>query len=271
MSFVTMEDMKMSSNRFKSSFLQLIFTSVITVFLTLSSTSSPVYADNYTGAYFGAFPEFNSNGAFAMLVRIDNSAVLMAYDLLDDFGFIDENISISGTGDFSEPNIDGLGTNVYGTVTTTGVSGTYIRSGFSPETFSGDKSSLYGPYSDIDGYYKGTFVMNCWPYLYSGNGFFRTIVSADGNFFVYIQFTQSSLPGWPAGSKDGGYLYPSSEVTFYGTTFNGVMLSGILSGTETTGTISFDVCSGSFIGSLDYALTPPENTVPIGALMLLLL
>lgn len=253
-------------------YFHFIKTVLVVVFVGLfSTTMPPATADNYTGAYFGQFPESNSLGAFAMLIRTDNSAVLMAYDFIDDFGFINESISISSLGDFSESNIDGLGTSVSGTVTSTGVSGSYERIGFSPDVFSGIKSSLSGPYADMDGLYKGTFSMNCSPYPYSGNGFFRTIGSADGKNFVYIQFTQSSLPGWPVGSKDGGYLYPSSEVSFYGTTFNGVALSGAVDGTETRGTILYSVCSGSFSGSRVYSLTDEENIIPIGAIQLLLL
>lgn len=249
-----------------------IKTLLVVAFLNLSiATMSPVMAENFTGAYFGRFPEINNSGAFAMLIRADNSAVLMAYDLIDDFGFISENISISSTGNFSETNIDGLGTNVSGTVTSTGVSGSYERAGLNSDTFSGSKSSLYGPYADIDGYYKGIFFMSCSPYPYSGNGFFRTIGSADGKNFVYIQFTHSSLPGWPAGSKDGGHLYPSSETSFYGTTFNGVTLTGTVNETATSGTIVFDVCSGTFSGVLDYALIDTGIGVPIGAIQLLLL
>ena len=60
--------------------------------LAFMGLSSPVMTENYARVYVGSFSGHADDGAFAMLVRADNSAVLMTYDSFDDFGFINENI-----------------------------------------------------------------------------------------------------------------------------------------------------------------------------------
>ena len=248
--------------------LRHLMTVLVVAFMGLSSTMSPVMAENYAGVYMGGFLGTADNGAFAVLIREDNSAVVMAYDSIDDFGFLNENITISSDGTFSENNIDGNGTNIIGTVTSTGISGTI--SGPSTGVFSGTKSSLDGPYSSHDGYYKGSFSTDCGIYGF-GSGFFRTIVSADGQAYAYTEYTQSLISVLPVGSKDGGILSISGS-TIYGTTVNGASVWGTVSGETVSGVFSFQaVCTGTFSGSLDYALNITENTIPIAAILLLLL
>ena len=239
----------------------------VIAFIGMSSVMYPVMAASYAGVYMGGFLGTEDGGAFSVLVRADNSAVIMAYDSVDDVGILKENIIISSDGTFSQNNIDGFGTNISGTVTSTGISGTI--SGPSSGSFSGTKSSLDGPYSSHDGYYKGLFSTDCGQYG-TGTGFFRVIVSADGQVFAYTEYMQSSISVLPAGSKDGGIL-SLSGATLYGTTVNGASISGTLNETTVDGSFSFDVCTGTFSGLLDYSLIGIGDAVPISVLMFLLL
>jgi hypothetical protein len=234
--------------------------------LTLVLVSNSALAANYAGVYMGGFSGPIDKGAFAGLIRTDNSAVVMAYDSIDDFGFINENISVSSSGAFSETNIDSYGTNVSGNVHSTAIAGTY-NSYYSSGNFSGSKSNLIGPYSSQDGYYKGTFSTNCGLYG-SGLGYFRAILSADGDIYAYIQYTQSSISLLPIGSKDGGIL-ALSGTSIYGTTINGASVSGTANGKSIVGSFSFSGCTGSFSGALDYALNVKDTGVIAPILLLL--
>jgi len=218
--------------------------------------SSPINAANYAGVYVGGFSGPVDNGAFAVLVRSDNTAVIMAYDSVDDFGFIKENITVSGGGTFSESNIDELGSSASGSFTNSSVSGTFNSSG-SSGSFSGSKSSFSGAYSDKDGYYKGSYNTTCGAYG-SGSGFIRVILSADGNIYAYSQYTQSSIPGISVGSKDGGILSLSGN-SISGLTVEGASISGSLNGTTASGSLSFSGCTGSFSATLDYPLTVQDT------------
>ena len=117
---IIMENIEM----FFRTFFYLRTAVLVVIFMVLTGTISPIMAANYAGVYMGGFLGTADNGSFAVLVREDNSAVIMAYDSIDDFGFINENVTISSDGTFSENNIDGFGTNIAGTVTSTGISGT---------------------------------------------------------------------------------------------------------------------------------------------------
>lgn len=214
----------------------------------------------YSGVYSGGFSGSQDYGAFAVLVRDDNSAVIMAYDSIDDFGFINESLNISSSGSFTHNNIEGNGTKIYGSVSGNGINGTYL--GDNSGNFGGYKSSLSGQYSNLDGYYKGAFSTNCGQFG-SASGFFRAIVSSDGDVFVYTQYTRSASNVIEVGSIDGGLLSLSGSY-LSGRTINGANISGTVNGSGIKGTFSFSGCSGDFSGVLDYALEDmPVEVLPV--------
>lgn len=214
--------------------------------------SSMAASANYEGIYVGSFNGNSDVGAFAVLVKHDNTAVVLGYDRYDNVGFMNEGVFINPDGAFSKTNIDGDGTLVSGTVDPLSITGSYSNI-LGGGTLSGDKQSYVGPMAAHDGYYKGTFSTSCPSYGINASGYFRAIVSADGNVYAYTQYTASNSPYLPVGSQDGGILSASGSMVS-GFTVNGAYVSGAVSGNTVSGTFSFTGCSGTFSGSLAYAL-----------------
>ena len=109
----------------------------------------------FAGVYTGTFSGPRDNGQFAILVRTNNVAIVMAFDTIDELGFVNQNVTINPDGSFTKSNTDGMGTFVSGTLTTTTVSGSFVdRDGFTG-TFSGTKQPSNGFARDVGGFYAG--------------------------------------------------------------------------------------------------------------------
>lgn len=163
---------------------------VSAVFLALSPAS---FAQNsFAGVYTGTFSGPADNGQFAVLLRTNGSAIVMAYDAYDQIGFVNENVAVNPNGTFSHSNIDGDGTSGSGAFTASGVSGVFVDSRGFTGTFVGTKEPATGWARDIGGFYSDTFS---WEVRINGirvgtySGLWTLLVAADGTLFQLIEAT----------------------------------------------------------------------------------
>ena len=202
----------------------------------------------FSGMYFGTFSGPDDNGQFGILVRVDGSAIIAAYDAVDNDGFINENVTIGSDGTFFSADIDGEGTSVSGGFTSSGVSGDLAFAGGSTASFNGSKESNSGFLREAGGFYKGTlsgqvilcikiFVFQCNEVCQSSGEIFG-LAAANGVAFAYASAICSGF----GREETGG---------FYSIDANGV-ISGDLDGTSIVGNLNITSLSAS--GSYD-ALT----------------
>lgn len=158
-----------------------------------------VMAGVFAGVYTGTFSSPCDSGEFAVLLRNNNVAVVAAYAVFDEEGFVNEGVLINADGSFSASDIDGQGTSVDGSFTASGVSGTLSGTAVDtpdpfctgPGTFTGVRQPDTGVFDQAGGYYTGELsgTVNITGNLVdsgtiSGNVF--AIVAANGESFTFL-------------------------------------------------------------------------------------
>ncbi len=149
---------------------------------------------SFAGVYTGTFSGPAGVGEFAILVRTNNIAIVMAFDAFDELGFVNQNVTINPNGSFSHSNIDGAGTSASGTLTSNGITGTFVASNGATGTLNGTKQPATGFARDIGGFYSGPFS---WPVQFNGvtvgafSGNWFDLIAANGTFFELIEGTLS--------------------------------------------------------------------------------
>jgi hypothetical protein len=242
-----------------------LFRSVLTIcMLALSFMVTTANAGNFTGIYYGLFSDAEDNGGFSVYVRNDDTAVVIGYEAVDNFGFINPNVPINPlTGAFSHSDIDGRGTSISGTISGDNISGSGNSLSFGSFTFSGNKKSNHGVHFSKGGYYEGTFQSTpdqC--YGLNIDGFSRGILAADGTYYFYIEVESTDIPEYkPVGAADGGIVQLDSIGNYSGSTFFTTTVNGAVSNNLVNGDASDSKDIGSFqdpsgcIGTYEFTRT----------------
>ncbi len=204
----------------------------------LISICPMVNASTYHGIYSGGFTGPLDNGIFATMVFQDSTAIIMAYDYVNDFGF-DNVLYVNTDGSFEKFNIDWEGTDASGSFSLNNLSGTYSNI-YGGGTFNGNVKSKEGLHQNYDGYYFGDYSGTC--YSQNTNGYIHAILAADGSVFFYSSDVNDNT--------DGGILNLSNNI-LSGSTLDGGIINGNLNNGIVNGSFSYGPsCSGSFNISL---------------------
>jgi hypothetical protein len=172
--------------------LGLMLLGVAVYALSLVASPASLAQSPFAGVYTGTFSGAADNGQFAILVRTNNTAIVMAFDAFDQLGFVNRNVTINPNGTFFNSNIDGDGTSGSGSFTLTGVSGTFMDPNNVPGTFTGTKRPATGIARNIGGFYLDALS---WPVRFNGvtvgsvTGDWFLLIAADGTFFEVIEAT----------------------------------------------------------------------------------
>lgn len=201
----------------------------------------------FSGIYFGTFSGTRDNGQFAIFARPEGTAILAAYDSVDEDGFVNEFVQINPDGSFSKTNVDGQGTSVSGQFAGTTVTGSFVVIDGSVGSFSGSKVSNIGFLRTAGGYYTGLLsgvvsVGGSIQYFTSGSNF--AIVAANGAGFVF-----GSASGGGETAESGGFFNVNSSGVLSGTLLDGTVVNGTVNtaALTVTGTFSVSTASGGFV------------------------
>jgi len=219
---------------------------VVLTFLMIAAVcaSSTVFAGSFGGVYSGYFSGSESYGAFALLLRADNTGVMLVYDQANGGGFVEDSVAVNPDGTFGFIESDSS-TSINGYVTSDGVSGSYSDSSGGNGTFYGEKSPEAGLFAEAGGYYLGPLEGT---YNYGGatgpvSGILSMIIDATGKDFVLAQIN--------GGEGSGGFLNVSSSGNINGILLDGVVLTGFLNvnSLSASGNFSFSGEGGSAYGT----------------------
>ena len=128
--------------------------SVVCLALFLTFPTVALGQGQFAGVYTGIFSGPRNIGRFAVLVRTNNVAIVMAFDAFDELGFVNQNVTINPNGSFAKSNIDGAGTFVSGIFTDTEVTGTFVDQN-GTGTLNGTKQPGNGFARNVGGFYAG--------------------------------------------------------------------------------------------------------------------
>ncbi len=137
--------------------LRLMLLGAVVCVLCLTASPASFAQSAFAGVYTGTFIGPRDNGQFAVLVRTNNVAIVMAFDAFDQLGFVNQNVTINPNGSFAKSNIDGAGTFASGTFIDTGVTGTFVDQNGFTGNFQGTKQPGNGFARDVGGFYVGGF------------------------------------------------------------------------------------------------------------------
>ncbi len=180
------------------------------------------------------------SGEFAIIVKADGNANALMVDIIDRTALVIEDVIVNNDGSFSANDIDVFGTDLIGTFTATGVSGTFSDAFGCFGTITGTKNPSTGPLAEAGGYYTGTASGNL-----SGGGLTGTtsgpltvIIAADGSSLFVSSLTASGDFFGTVG--DGGTINVSSTGSVSGTSLLlGTIISGSINMTAFTGNGTF--------------------------------
>ena len=180
-------------------------------------------------------------------MSINNTAVALDYDPLDEEGDLIEGVNINADGSFSHTHFDGISTTVItGTFTATRVIGNYTVDGACAGTFSGTKEPATGPLTNAAGFYSGTLsgsVTAGGVNIGSMSGSVNIIGAPDGSSFVFAS-ASGVIGGEFQVAESGGPFTVAPNGDINATLLDGTQISGSLN----TTTLS---ASGTFSAALD--------------------
>ena len=204
-----------------------------------SSASINSSSNSYQGIFTGQFSGQTDSGGFAMLVRSNQTGVLVGYDTPQEGGVYASNFTVSSNGlAIFAPGEGGI---VYSTFTTTSVSGVFTNNSGAPGSFSGTCRPPSGIQATNAGYYVGTFSGS-----YSGTA--RAILAADGTLFCFMYVAVEA--------EDGGFGTVNAANTVSAYTANGISISGTLNpGTK----VMSGTYSSTAFGSGTWTMTRTES------------
>jgi uncharacterized delta-60 repeat protein len=170
---------------------------------------------SYQGIYTGQFAGQADAGGFAVMVRPDQTGVVLGYDTPQDGGVYADGFAIAANGTTSYSTTEGW--QFSGTFTASGVSGNFTDLAGVPGSFSGTRRPDTGIQQANAGYYVGTFSG-----YYSGTA--RAILAADGTLFF---FTDAGVDaeGGGFGTVNAGNAVSASNVP------DGLTITGTLNAT----------------------------------------
>jgi hypothetical protein len=169
------------------------------------------------GIYMGKFADQTNNAGFAIMVRTNGSAIVLAAGAPKGGNLLVTNIVVNSNGGFSSGLTSG-GT-LTGTLGTNAVSGTLLNTNGTTVAFTGARKPNTGPQQTNSGYYAGEFEGLLTGELYG-------ILAADGTIFTFLS---SELVG-----KGGSFGMISAANTLSSTN------SFLLPGATTPGIIKID-------------------------------
>ena len=186
--------------------LGLMLLGAVVCVLCLTASPASFAQSPFTGVYTGTFFGPRDSGQFAVLVRTNSVAIVMAFDNFDELGFVNQNVTINPNGSFVKSNIDGEGTSASGTFTATEVNGTFVdRNGFTG-TFHGTKQPGNGSTRDVGGFYSGTIAgtlrlddgehgrgPRIGTFVGTFSGDWHMLIAANGVLFQLIEATASAV------------------------------------------------------------------------------
>jgi hypothetical protein len=205
------------------------------VSLTITSAPPPSYRGIYTGQFAGEADA----GGFAVMVRSNQTGVVVGYNTIQDEGVYQDGFVVSPAGGFNFVTTEAG--QVTGTFTSGGISGQFTNSLGAPGGFSGSREPDSGIHGTDAGYYVGT---------YSGflSGTARVIVVADGTLFFFT--SDGTVNG-----EGGGFGLINAANQVSGTTVPDILtIAGTFNPTTKTvsGTYSF---GGSQLGTFTVTRT----------------
>lgn len=224
---------------------------------TLSNLGVMAQAAAPEGIYVGQFTGQSDTGGFSMIV-IGGKAEVVGFNSIQDEGVYARNVTVNANGQFTGSTVQG-GT-FSGTVTDSGITGTFQPSSGSSGSFSGSRKSATGGLSASAGFYEGT-------YTGASQGSSYAILAADGSVFFYV----IDNPASPSADGDGGgtgTVSPSTNVLSAVVIPSGIIINGALQASPSpprlTGTYSLVPTPGSSIGNFQLTRTKAQP-VPISS------
>ncbi len=214
----------------------MLLRGILIFILATMAPVHPLYAvGEFTGVYTGTFFGNFDDGDFSLMVRPDNTAIALFYDVFDEEGGIAQ-LNIENDGSFSFvspiPPFDSV---------TGQISGNNIDAAIccvEPGTVVGTRSSDSGPYKDSGGLYVGELtgsgIEDGTPVTFDGQIYF--IVNAPGNMMVYVLVDVFVGGAFVEEGETGGTLFAAANGTINGALPDGVTLNGSINMAKLTST-----------------------------------